>query len=278
MTITETTDTTTNTPDEDTGIDALDALASLKAEQDASTSHERPPRVDLKSIRTCPEVFQPRNVSEHHVSELAKAIKARGEVDPILVIKVGTGVVVIDGHHRRAAYERAGVKSGIPVSYFEGTLDEAVLEAGKANTKLKLGMSSTERQDFAWRLVLMGKHSKREIVDSANVSNGQVGNMRKVREELGARANDLHRWKDARRAADGLPDWSETDDERQLRLQALADDYADRLAKTFGTKLARNTEVAAMALEVHFGRKLPELLRELQGFVAVEEDGEEDDF
>jgi len=60
-------------------------------------------------------------------------------------------------------------------------------------------------------------------------------------------------------------------------MQELADDFADRLAKTFSTKLAQQPEVAAMALASYFGRRLPEVVRELVSYVepnAVDDDAE----
>jgi len=62
-------------------------------------------------------------------------------------------------------------------------------------------------------------------------------------------------------------------------IEEQAQAYADRLAKAFSTKLARNPEIAALALEYHFGRKLPDLLKELNARTGeVLDDDEEDEF
>jgi ribonuclease HI len=46
----------------------------------------------------------------------------------------GQEAVLIDGHHRLAAYTLAERTSDIPVRYFEGTLDETVLRHSVAKT------------------------------------------------------------------------------------------------------------------------------------------------
>ena len=44
------------------------------------------------------------------------------------------------------------------------------------------------------------------------------------------------------------------------------------MAKQFSTMMANHPEVAAMALDMYFGRKLPELFSELRSFMANEEE------
>ena len=66
------------------------------------------------------------------------------------------------------------------------------------------------------------------------------------------------------------------DDREQCKVQ-LAERFADGLAKKFSTTLARHPEVAAMALATYFGRRLPEVVRELQQFLPeTDDDGPED--
>lgn len=52
--------------------------------------------------------------------------------------------------------------------------------------------------------------------------------------------------------------------------------YADRMAKAFSTKMANNPVIAARALEHYFGRKLQDLLAELNSRNAPELDEEDD--
>ena len=167
--------------------DAASLLAKLKAQAASKTLGERPARLALGRIKRAAQLFQPRGGEEddRHVNELVRAIKTVHELDPLLVMQIGRDTYLLDGHHRWAAYELAGVHTPVPVQYFEGTVEQAVLEAGRANTKAKLPMVAQERYDFAWRLVLLQAYSKKEIVEAAAVSDGQVANMRRVYKELG---------------------------------------------------------------------------------------------
>ena len=61
-------------------------------------------------------------MDERHISELVRAIKTRGQVEPVTVMQIGDKTVLIDGHHRVVAYKLAKATSAIPVRYFEGTL------------------------------------------------------------------------------------------------------------------------------------------------------------
>ena len=222
-----------------------------------------------------PELFQPRAISEKHIADLVRAIHQFGTVDPITVMSVSGRTILIDGHHRVEAYQRAGKTTDIPVNYFTGSVEEAVLEAGQSNSKAKLPMTGRERQDFAWRLVLLGKHSKASIVQSTGISTSQVGNMRAVRKKLGSKAFAYPSWWRARTQAQGQPQDMD-EDQRELWKQELADRFADRLAKTFSTKLAERPEIAAMALATYFGRRLPDVILELRSFVSDSDDDDAD--
>jgi hypothetical protein len=123
-------------------------LAELLAASETGEPRARPNRLPHKAITKMPELFQPRGMSEKHIGDLVRAIQNFGEVDPLTVIAVGSKAVLIDGHHRLEAYQRAKKLAGIPVTYFDGTPQEAVLEAGRANSKAKLPMSGQERQNY----------------------------------------------------------------------------------------------------------------------------------
>jgi ParB-like chromosome segregation protein Spo0J len=251
-------------------------LAELLEEAKSGQPHPRPSRLPLDAITKMPELFQPRGMSEKHIGDLSRAIQNFGEVDPIIVLPVGERAILIDGHHRFEAYERTAKVAEVPVSYFEGTPEEAVLVAGQANSKAKLPMTSQERQNFAWRLVQLNQHSKAKIAQAAGVSEAQVANMRVVRKKLGEEAFDYTSWFRARHHAQGHDDDPMSEDDREQWKQDLADRFADRLARTFSTTLADRPEIAAMALASYFGRRLQEVVDELQGFLP--EDDEDDEF
>ncbi|SDH69406.1 ParB/RepB/Spo0J family partition protein [Roseospirillum parvum] len=268
-----------NEEEEWLAFEPLDLLEKLKARAEREPEPEvRPGRLPLSEIELHPDLFQPRGMDERHISELQRAIKAGGRLDPLLVAQVGRSVILLDGHHRVAAYESSGVTNDIPVEYFNGTLEQAVLAAGRANSKAKLPMSTQERQNYAWRLVLLGKHSKKQIAKASGASDGSIAIMRRVKRELGEEAFGFKFWFEAMNAHKGLKREELSDEDREARLEVQAADYADRLSREFSTKLATNPTLAARTFAIYFGRNLPDLVHELGLLVPEEVDGENDDF
>ncbi|MGV8865060.1 MAG: ParB/RepB/Spo0J family partition protein, partial [Pseudomonas sp.] len=257
------------TAEEAKGVTALHEptrlLLDLEREWQPPTT-PRLERVPVDLLEVVPALFQPRDMSEKHIEDLKRAIKSIGDLDAMLVLPVGSRLIIVDGHHRLEAYQRAGTTVAVPISYFEGSPREALFEAGKQNSKAKLPMESRERQDYAWRLVLFDNSSKAEVSGASGVSTSQVANMRKVRSQLGDDAFDYASWFKARAAAKGSSK-STADDIDQWK-QELAGRWADGMAKQFSTRMANHPEVAAMALDMYFGRKLPELFSELRSFMA----------
>ena len=88
--------------------------------------------LELDEISLVPELFQPRDMSEKHIGDLARIIETSGAVDAVTVFQLPERVVLVDGHHRHEAYRRARkAPEVIPVVYFKGSLKEAVLAAGE---------------------------------------------------------------------------------------------------------------------------------------------------
>lgn len=262
-------------PDAVSVSEATRLLSELKAKVASGTTSPQLPALPLDQITLLPALFQPRGMDERHISELVRAIKAAGSLDPITVLQAGGEAVLVDGHHRVEAYKRAKQAVDIPVRYFEGTPEEAVLESGQANSKAKLPMATWERMNLAWRLVVMKGFSKERIANAAGVSTSQVATMRKVLKKLGDEADTHQSWARARQAAEG--DGVEmTDDERETWKREQADSLADRLQKQFGNTLSRNPEITAMALAHYFGRRLPAIVGELREFVGEFEGDHED--
>lgn len=89
--------------------------------------------VRLSDLRTKPDVFQFRDneVENHHVEAIADVVRQKGTVDPLDVWKDPSNgeLVVIDGHHRHAAFRRVGSGAKVPVVIWEGTGDAAKLHA-----------------------------------------------------------------------------------------------------------------------------------------------------
>ena len=266
--------------DEKPEFEPLELLTRLEAQARQPTPVVLPEKLAWKAIRQEPGLFQARGgqLYEPHLSDLASAIGREGRLDPVEVIQVGPQAVLIEGHHRMEAYRRAGITEGIPVVYFTGTVEDAVAESGRANSRAKLPMPLRERNDYAWKLVKLGRHSIKETASAANISERQVANMRKVAKALGAGAFEFEQWMPALQASKGIAPLTWEPDEIEARKEALAQEYAERLSKAFYTKLMNNPEIAARALALHFGDKLGEVFRELEGYVGVAEDDEESDF
>lgn len=175
------------------------------------------------------------------------------------------------------SYRRTGARKPVPVSYFKGSVAQAVLAAGQANSKAKLQMTEEERMNFAWRFVVAdaGKDqpefSKKELSESASVSERTVANMRAAAKVLGDEVDSYASWREAQMAAKGKEGRELTEEERQEWKEAQAGKWAGHLAKHFGAKLANNPEIAAMALDMHLGRRLPDVVYALSDYLPESE-------
>lgn len=260
------------------GYTPASLLARLRTEALGGGPKERPNALPISAIGRLPELFQPRRTKEdeRHIGELARALRSTGKLDPVLVMYVGATPYLIDGHHRLAAYEAEEIAGPIPVDYFRGSLEEAILEAGRQNTKAKLPMSTFERQNFAWRLVLLGEYSKKQTVEAAGVSDGQVAIMRRVKLKLGEAAYGCPYWFAALRQSQGDDQREWTDEDRQEWRDRRADWLVEQIAKSCGPKFTDDPEVAAMALDRLFGRRIVELAVQLSHYVPEDDPDDPD--
>ncbi|WP_164759736.1 MULTISPECIES: ParB N-terminal domain-containing protein [unclassified Mesorhizobium] len=246
-----------------------------------------PTYLDLKGpvgpsrVTSMTSVFQPRELDgrklegERHIETLMSAIGSPSNpvyLDPLVVWWGGDRWFVIDGHHRRHAYLRAGVHKAIPVEVFEGTLEEALAFAVEANSKDRLPMTLAEKLDRAWFLTVTTDLSRDRIRRSCSIADGTVKNMRKVRDALGKTGASQEylmslSWQDARAELQGLapkepqPNWR----------SKLVADYERRLRKTFGSQLFKNVDILADALVV-LDKRFPEWLLEAPAFSEYIED------
>jgi hypothetical protein len=228
-------------------------------------------------IQVRPELFQPREFSfglhktdEDHVKKLARAIGIQGELDPIVVIKLGKRFVCVDGHHRLEAYKSEKWTRTIRCEWFAGSVREAVDESVSRNAKDRLNFLQADRLEQAWKRVLLGWGSKAQIVQLFGVGDGTVAHMRRVmlrgreKSELG---NEFRRqlglslmetsWAQAKLVYQGA-EATEVDDE--LRAERLARRINSRLTNL----LSRDPKVTARALEL-YDPKLPKGLTEAWG-------------
>jgi hypothetical protein len=238
---------------------------------------DRPGKLPLPLIALLPDLFQPRRgICENHVGDLRRVLVRGAELDPVVVLPVAGQWVLLDGHHRVEAYRRErGGKALISVEVFMGTPKEALMVPGRRNSKAKLPMSGAERSEEAWKHVRMGRLTIKETEQTCGVGHATVSRMGKRKRELIAEGKDP--WDTSWRALlAGRKDMDDSDREAWVDAQVVK--QAEKLHKAFGSSLTANVEIAAGALEKHFGRNLGDLVRELKQRVPREEwdEGDED--
>lgn len=235
-------------------------------------------------------LFQPREfaagfktVDGKTVKELGEAISIHGELDPVLVIKLGEQFVCVDGHHRLEAYKKANWKKTIRCEWFGGSVREAVDESMRRNAKIKLNVPHADKMEEAWRRVVLGHGSKKEIALLCSVSPRSVANMRvvvasaneesergeRLKRGLGDKSLEEVSWTSARLAWQGAERQTITEEEKAKAL-------AQRIGQKMEDQLSRNPAVTARALELYDGdlpKNLMRAWREEQPYMAP--DGEE---
>ncbi len=243
---------------------ALEELEMMKA---ANTDDPaEPERLPMSQIALVPHVFQVRGLDfdEHHVGGLLSILKRGAELDPVTVWRCGKHVLLVDGHHRKAAYERFQLerkaRKDIPVAWLQGTAKEAMTAAAEANVRLKLPMTPDQRNNLAWRLVLAGAFSKAETATLSGVSERHVATMRSVMGKLGTDAASVETWRKALMLADKGKIVLDGE-ELEAKLEAQVEAWAHRLKKEFDNKLQTNPDLAARVLDRYLGRAAPEVFK-----------------
>ncbi|MCK1443402.1 ParB-like nuclease domain-containing protein [Bradyrhizobium sp. 48] len=264
-----------------------DALREAERELEQPSSTERPLYVNVKpaNITTRLELFQPRRfsaglreVDPKHVKDLATRITRKGDLDPVLVIKLAGSWVVVDGHHRLAAYLSLKRKTAIKCEWFTGTVREAADESLRRNELIKLPISHGDKQEEAWRRTLNGWGSKSEVVQLTGVSEGIIAMMRRIvkqhrtqetpsgkelRQKLGP-SLATYSWSRVRAEWVGLTpgQWS---------LEEAAAKLARNLSKRMTNTLSENPEVTARALWIYDPHMCSELAAALSRHVKDEQ-------
>ena len=239
-------------------------------------------RLRLEQIKTEPETFQFREleVTEDHVRNLSDAIRAGNELDPLTIWERGPDdFVVLDGHHRYAAYKACGYTKAIPAVVHQCNEAKAAVLALQENTKTKLPMTKTERTNAAWRLVCSDYGlSKAETVKATGVGDGTVANMRRHRKQLEAADEVLpDTWLAAIQAVKGLHDDREWDEDMQEEvINARAKQLDDQIGEALGRMGSIQWEAVARVLEWRLSKEnLGYILDDLSG---ADSDEDEDDF
>jgi hypothetical protein len=165
-----------------------------------------PVYVDLKpqDIKQRLELFQPRRpgyglrtLNTNHINTLVTRIKRKGELDPPVVVKLetvnkdtgkgdGHEWVVVDGHHRLAAYPKAGHTGTIRCQWFAGGVRAAMDASVQRNEKVSLPIEQGDKHEAAWTRTLLDwngtswSSSKSQVVKLTGSSDGMVAEMRRV--------------------------------------------------------------------------------------------------
>lgn len=222
-------------------IEAFNSLAA--AWQRPEDSAEFPRRLPLDSVELLPEVFQSRSrhdsvsgvVDLHHVDTLSRHLKADPsyELDPVAVLPVQGRFILIEGHHRLAAY-KLRKRAEVPVEVFRGTPSEALIHSGSVNRRDRLEMGRAERSQRAWELVCSGLGlSVQEVIEGSGVKKRTVMTMRsKLREYAEQGQEPPETWHEVlhgKAAPD--PDW----------LEKKIEEYRQKLTKAWGPSKGMNS-------------------------------------
>jgi len=270
----------------------INARTVGQAMADAERALERPKgasrTVNIKpaEVRTRVELFQPRKFSEgfhevdaKHVKDLKIRIGKKGELDPIIVVKIGGQWVCVDGHHRLAAYSSLKWKETIRCQWFAGSVAEAMDESLLKNEVAKLPVNQGDRFEEAWRRTLMRRGSKSQVVAITGVSDGTVALMRRifksyqVQDVAGKRLKEqrgdimVARWEYTRMAWLGLKGEAfDAAEEAEARAARLARRINNRLTNS----LSKDAETTARALYIYDPSLCEPLANALRAILTAE--------
>lgn len=164
-----------------------------------------PDSLNISDIQQAPNLFQPRyesiayapGRSDAHITNLAQIARSGRALDPVTIMAFGTDWLLIDGHHRLAAYAAAKWKKPVPVIALHSDLcgaervEWAVQQSYADNKKNRLSLSAGDKADGAWGAVAReAKLSIAETAEAHGVSKRNVATMREVRRGLVAGGGD----------------------------------------------------------------------------------------
>jgi hypothetical protein len=241
--------------------------------------------LNVKQITTRMELFQPRRfsaglraVDPRHVKQLKTRIDRKGELDPVLVVRLGDEWVCVDGHHRIAAYGQEKPNGTIiKCEWFRGSALEAANESLRLNEVIKLPVNQPDRFEEAWRRTVNGWGSRREVSTLAGVSSGMVSMMRRVVNQHREQSTPHGRELRAKLGPDlSIYSWSRVRAEWVGITPAERDKEADaaKLARLINNKLTNllstDAAVTAQALWLYDQELCRELVSELKQCVERE--------
>jgi hypothetical protein len=237
-----------------TAAEALEAKEALaqRIKNGAPAPSPAPARLPLGAIETVPELFQPRThgewQSDAHLKALAsgltnaKQTTGKSSAAPVLVFWIGDAWACLDGHHRIAAIMgtlRGGPAATVGVEVFGGSLEEAMLEAPRRNSRNKLVMTDADKSEHAWKLLLAGAGTHKAIATACDRSTKSVQRMAQAVKQLAVtperRATLLGlRWWQAR-------EWLDREPSEELSSDARRQDRVRRHAEALGKVIKDNS-------------------------------------
>jgi hypothetical protein len=271
-----------------TAEDAVSAkTATIERIANGAPPPPKPARLPVDQIVRIPEIFQPRSSSAQghksaaHVNDLSTGIDIAREVDkgakmePVLVFWVGDAWACLDGHHRLAAIDKKRRRLGgkvptVAVEVFSGTVDAAMLESTRRNSRNKLPMEGRDKSERAWQLLLTGTGTHREISEVCGVATKTLQRMAKVLREEGSNPDRME-------ALRGLAWWQvllmgrkEAEPGTSDRERARIERRAEVFEKSMGADSAETIAEVLMVKDPEFakavGRRIHALLSRAQDF------------
>lgn len=249
-----------------TGMSRASATKRLREIAKTTSTPTQPALTELplKCLIQVKSVFQFRTPLPHHsashIRELMKVPADSRKLEPVTVWWCAGEWLVVDGHHRIDAYHAASWDEGtpVPVRPLKGSLDDALLEAARANMLSRLQMNKTERLNGAWKLTLQGDFKGVKLVQVTGVSVRTIANMRATAKALAAKdpEQDLSEWTWGQ-AMWHLRDDDISDEDFSGRAEAIIQELANVLGKHFGSLPHHKRPLMAQAIE-RFDRQLPE--------------------
>lgn len=271
---------TTTAPLDGRALDGLRMLEALAAQPE--DAQQMPRRVPFEQIEMLGVFDNRTDRDERKVTDLVQVLDNGGKLPALTVLRVGARTFLVDGHYRLEAFRLRARKMGretnfaVPVSWFDGTPADAIFASIRTNCRHGAQLTTSERTDAAWKLVLIGEKNRTEMIGATGVSRAWLSKMRRVKRELGVDAADYPSWPHALGEVQGRTQEPLSDDDFRERKQAMANKITDQITKNIGSQHADDPVLMAMVMEAYMGRRLPELVRELREMLP---EGEElDDF
>ncbi|MET3926695.1 hypothetical protein [Devosia sp. 2618] len=263
------------TPDLAAQIEVLDgeALAGLREIEKLAMQPDGdvplPRRLPFKQIGCLP-VFNNRAMAdEQAIAALAKVLANGEKLPPLTVLMAGGRAFLVDGHQRLEAHRQHASKNGrgqsftVPVVYFTGTPADAVFASIERNSQHGVKLTSSERTDAAWKLVLIGEKNRPEIIRATAVTRSWVTKMRSVKRALGEEAADYPRWLHALHEAEGKDMEPLTDEEFTEKKRMRAETIANQITRHIGGQHSDDPELMAMVMDIYMGRRTVDLIQHL---------------